>query len=262
MKGRIYSIVCKVNGKRYIGQTTKNVAERWRGHLQESKTQSHRPLYRAINKYGAGMFTIRIIEDDIEYDNLSAREIYWIEQFDTFNNGYNLTTGGEQSYTIREDVKEKISQSTSGVCKSEEHTNKMRASLRERAKHHKAFTVQGDGKHFRRKIKRIDPNNGEVIIYESITDAANKLGLAGSNISRGIKKGYLVGGYKWEKVDNKSNKNPVYGKRILDGKIIHQFDSQRSAAKELGTGDCAGIRKALKNPSRYSWRGCRWYHQN
>ena len=259
MTGLIYSITCKVNGKRYVGQTTKNVAERWRGHLQESRTQSHRPLYRAINKYGAGMFSVRVLEDNIEIDNLSARETYWIEQFDSYNSGYNLTTGGEQSYTIREDVKEKISQTMSGVCKSEEHTSKMRDTLK---RNNIGFTVTGDGKHQRRKIKRIDPNTGEVVIYESLTDAANKLNLKTGNLSRGIKKGYLVGGYKWEKVDNKSKSNAIYGKRILDGKIIHHFDSVREAGRVLGTGGASGVTKALKNPSRYSWKGCRWYYEN
>ena len=256
--GTIYSIVCKVNGKRYIGQTTQTVGERWRGHLQESKSKSHRPLYRAIKKYGEGMFTVRELESNIPASQLSDRERYWIEQFDTFNNGYNLTTGGEESYTIREDVRDKISTTMSGSVKSEEHISKMRDSLK---RNNVGFTVRGDGKHQRRKIKRIDPNTGEVVIYESLTDACKELGLKNSNLSRGIKKGYLVGGYKWEKVDNKSHKNAVYGKRILDGKIIHHFDSVREAGRVLGTGGGAGINKALKNPSRYSWKGCRWYYK-
>lgn len=259
MTGLIYSITCKVNGKRYVGQTIKKESERWREHIKESKTQSHRPLYRAINKYGPGMFTIRVLEDNIDYDNLSDREIYWIEQFDSYNSGYNLTTGGEQSYTIREDVKERISQTMFGVCKSEKHISNISNSLK---RNNIGFTINGDGKHLRRRIKRIDTNTGEVVIYESLTDASNKLGLKNGNLSRGIKNGYLVGGYKWEKIDNKPIKQPVYGKRILDGKIIHHFDSQRSAARELGTGTDAGIRKAIKNPSRYSWKGCRWYYQD
>ena len=262
MKGRIYSIVCKVNGKRYIGQTINDVAERWRTHLQESKTKSHRPLYRAISKYGPGMFSIRIIEDDIEYDNLSAREIYWIEQFDTFNNGYNLTTGGEQSKTIHQDVKDKISTTMSGVVKSEEHTSRMRASLKERAKHTPAFKVRGDGKHSKRKIKGTHIETGEELVFDSLTDACNKLGLKNGNLSRGIKNGYTVGGYKWERIDDKPINHAIYGKRILDGKIIHHFNSCREAAKVLGTGEASGVRKALKNPSRYSWKGCRWYYQD
>ena len=93
-KGIIYSILNKVNGKRYIGQTQQDLSKRWGQHIQESKTFSDRPLYRAISKYGVGMFTVRIIEEDIPIDKLSQRESYWIEQFDTYKNGYNATTGG------------------------------------------------------------------------------------------------------------------------------------------------------------------------
>ena len=254
--GTIYSIVCKVNGKRYIGQTVKSVSERWRGHLQESKSKSHRPLYRALNKYGQSMFTIRAIENDIPLAQLSERERYWIEQFDTFNNGYNLTTGGEESYTLREDVRDKISTTMSGVVKSEEHIDAIRKSLKQR---NAKFSVSGDGKHHRTKIRGTHINTGEVVEFNSLTEAANKMSLKNGNLSRGIKKGYIVGGYKWEKLENKTINQPIYGKRILDGKIIHHFDSVREAGRVLGSGNASCVTKALKNPSRYSWKGCRWY---
>ena len=259
--GTIYSIVCKVNGKRYIGQTIKSVSERWRLHLQESRTKSHRPLYRAIAKYGQGMFTVREIESDIPIDKLSEREIHWIEQFDTFNNGYNLTTGGEQSKTIREDVKDKISTTMQGVVKTEEHISKIRETLKQRYKNKPAFIKLGDGKHHRTKVRGTHITTGEIVEYDSLKDAANSLSLKAGNLSRGIKKGYIVGDYRWEKLENKTINHPIYGKRILDGKIIHQFKSAREAGRVLGTGSDSGIRKALKNPSRYSWKGCRWYYQ-
>ena len=256
--GTIYSIICKVNGKRYIGQTCKSVAERWRGHLQESRTQSHRPLYRAINKYGSGMFTIREIESNIPLDKLSEREIYWIEQFDTYNNGYNLTTGGEQSYTIREDIRNKISSTMQGVVKSDEHIANIKASLK---KNNVGFTIRGDGKHLRCKIRGIHVNTGEVVEFNSLTEACNELGLKNGNLSRGIKNGYVVGSYKWEKTENKTINNPIYGKCVLTGKVLHEFKSEREAAKVLGTGNSGGVRKSLKKPAFHTWKGCRWYYK-
>lgn len=257
-KGIIYSILNKVNGHRYIGQTQQDLSKRWGQHIQESKTHSNRPLYRAINKYGIGMFTVRIIEEDIPIDKLSERECYWIEQFDTYKNGYNATSGGEQSKTIHEDVKEKISQTMRGIEKSDEHIESIRIALKQKNDH---FKIRGDGKHLRCKVRGINPNTGEIVEFDSITDACNKLHLKNGNLSRGIKNGYLVGGYKWEKIDNKTINQPIYGKRILDGKIIHHFRSAREAGKVLGTGGSSGVRKALKNPSRYSWKGCRWYYE-
>ena len=256
--GCIYSILCKVNGKRYIGQTVTGIAERWRGHLQEAKQHSHRPLYRAINKYGAGMFVIREIESDVVESLLSEREQHWIEQFDTYNEGYNLTTGGEQNKNIHPDVRDKISQSMSGRVQSEQQIERMRSSLRKRTN---PFKVQGDGKHSMRKVRATHKETGEIIEFNSITDAANKLNLKNGNICRCCKKGWSTGGYLWEYIDDKSIKHAIYGKRILDGKIVHQFNSIREAGRVLGTGGGAGVTKALKNPSRYSWKGCKWYYQ-
>lgn len=257
--GTIYSIICKVNGKRYIGQTVKSISERWRLHLQESKTKEHRPLYRAIKKYGQGMFIVRVLEENIPIDNLSEREKYWIEQFDTFNNGYNLTTGGEESKTLREDVKDKISTTMQGKEKSLEHIAAIRTSLK---KIKNPFSVQGDGKHLRCKVRGTHIKTGEIVEFNSLTDAANSLALKVGNLSRAIKKGYSVGDYQWEKLENKTINQPIYGKRILDGKIIHHFKSAREAGRVLGTGGDSGVRKALKNPSRYSWKGCRWYYED
>jgi len=259
--GRIYSITCKVNGKRYIGQTIKNVAERWKNHLQESNAKEHRPLYRAIKKYGQGMFVVRIIEDDIPINKLSEREVYWIEQFDTYNNGFNLTTGGEESKAIHQDVKDKISTTMQGVVKSDEHVSQMRETLRERYKNKPCFEKNGNGKHHLCKVRGTHTTTGEVVEFNSLKEACEKLSLKNGNLSRGIKKGYTVGGYKWEKLEDKTVNYRIYGKRILDGKIIHHFNSVREAGRVLGTGSDSGVAKALKNPSRYSWKGCRWYRE-
>lgn len=255
--GIIYSIICKVNGKRYIGQTRQELGKRWKQHLQESKEYSDRPLYRALKKYGSSMFTVRIIEENIPIDKLSERECYWIEQFDSYSNGYNATTGGEESKTIREDVRNKISKTMAGIEKSSEHIANIKKSLKGNT-----FKVKGDGKHHRTKIRGVHVNTGEIVEFNSITDAANTLHLKAGNLSRGIKNNYLVGEYRWEKLEDKTINHPIYGKRILDGKIIHHFNSIREAGRVLGTGGDSGIRKALKNPSLYSWKGCRWYYED
>lgn len=257
-RGTIYSILNKVNGHRYIGQTQQDLGKRWGQHIQESKTFSDRPLYRAINKYGVEMFVVRIIEDDIPINKLSERECYWIEQFDTYKNGYNTTTGEEQSKTIREDVREKISTTMQGCIKSDDHIENIRTTLKGR-KHH--FKIRGDGKHLRCKVKAIHVKTGDIIEFNSITDAAKELNIPNGNITRAIQKGFTAGEYKWEKLEDKTINQPIYGKRILDGKIVHHFRSAREAGRVLGTGGDSGVRKALKTPSRYSWKGCRWYYE-
>lgn len=92
MKGYIYLIENKINGKKYIGKTYNSIAQRWNEHKRESKRSIHRPLYKAMNKYGIENFEIK----EIEYcDNCEEREQYWIKIYNTYENGYNATLGGD-----------------------------------------------------------------------------------------------------------------------------------------------------------------------
>jgi hypothetical protein len=47
-----------------------------------------------MNKYGIEHFHIELIE---ETDSPEEREIYWIEQYNSYHNGYNATLGGDGS---------------------------------------------------------------------------------------------------------------------------------------------------------------------
>ena len=90
----VYKITNKVNGKIYIGQTSRSIEERFFEHKRDAfrETNSKRPLYSAIRKYGIDAFSIELIE---ETENPLEREKYWIEYFGSFKNGYNATVGGE-----------------------------------------------------------------------------------------------------------------------------------------------------------------------
>ena len=92
----IYKITNKINGKIYIGQTSGSIEDRWRAHLADRNRRSYekRPLYSAINKYGPENFIIEEIEE-CSIDEMSDREIYWIEYYGSFKNGYNATKGGD-----------------------------------------------------------------------------------------------------------------------------------------------------------------------
>ena len=85
MKGIIYKITNKVNGKSYIGQTRYTIEFRWKQH-QHKKDNTY--FHNAIHKYGIENFSIEILEKcDIE--DLNSREIFYIAKYDTFVNGYN-----------------------------------------------------------------------------------------------------------------------------------------------------------------------------
>ena len=96
--GKIYLIFNDVNDKVYVGQTIQSLNKRFNGHCCYSKTDRSVNMYikRAIHKYGRDKFHIKRIEE-CPIKELSKREKYWINYYDSYNNGYNLTLGGQDS---------------------------------------------------------------------------------------------------------------------------------------------------------------------
>lgn len=94
----IYCITNLINNKRYVGKTTLSIQERFKEHCIDSKKVrcNKRPLYDAMNKYGVENFIIEELEQVEDESILSEREIYWINELQTYGrNGYNATRGGD-----------------------------------------------------------------------------------------------------------------------------------------------------------------------
>lgn len=71
--------------------------DRWLAHLKPStsKRKGKYKIYNAMNKYGKENFTCEILEDNVLIDDLNKKEIYYIEKYNSFINGYNSTKGGD-----------------------------------------------------------------------------------------------------------------------------------------------------------------------
>lgn len=96
--GKIYLITNDINSKVYIGQTIQTLNKRFNGHCCYSKSDRSASMYikRAIHKYGRDKFHIHLLEE-CPIDNLNDREKYWINYYNSYNTGYNLTLGGQDS---------------------------------------------------------------------------------------------------------------------------------------------------------------------
>ena len=88
--GEIYIISNTENGKKYIGLTTQGHRKRFAQHCKASSV-----IGQTIRKYGKDKFEIKVIDTGSSQKELAEKETYYINQYDTFNNGYNLTLGGE-----------------------------------------------------------------------------------------------------------------------------------------------------------------------
>ena len=105
----IYKITNLINGKMYVGKTTKTIQQRFKEHCQDSKKErlSHRPLYSDMKEYGCENFSIELLEED--NSNPEQKEIYWIEKLNTkIPNGYNIALGGNGKKLITNQEKEEI----------------------------------------------------------------------------------------------------------------------------------------------------------
>lgn len=94
MPGYIYLIENKITKQKYVGATTRSVDKRFLEHVNDSSRFPERPLYQAINLYGANNFSVSIIET-CDVSIIHDREKYWIAHYKTYSsNGYNATNGG------------------------------------------------------------------------------------------------------------------------------------------------------------------------
>ena len=92
----IYRITNQINGEIYIGQSI-DIQQRWKQHKQQAKgTRSNNKLYQAMREYGIENFLFEIIEQcKFSQQELDERQRYWIGYYNSYENGYNSTRGGQ-----------------------------------------------------------------------------------------------------------------------------------------------------------------------
>ena len=112
----IYAIYCKTTNKYYIGQTRAKggFKTRWNTHIRELNKGRHhsQKLQSAWNKHGQDAFKLLILFETTDRTTsnnyLDPLEIKFIAEYNAFNNGYNLTTGGTGGRVCSEETKKLI----------------------------------------------------------------------------------------------------------------------------------------------------------
>ena len=93
--GEIYMIRNKITKDVYIGQSKYSGEYRYKQHIAEAEhTDRNLRLYNAIRKYGKENMELIILESNVPNEKLNELEIFYISKYDSFNNGYNNTSGG------------------------------------------------------------------------------------------------------------------------------------------------------------------------
>lgn len=260
IRGIIYMIVCIPTKKRYIGQTivkllTSRISQHWSD--AKSKRDGCIKLQNEIRKYDSEFkrknFYYGIIEEiDATQDVINLREEFWINKFNTIEEGLNIKEGGKNGKHSAETI-EKIKKAKSKT--SIETRNKMSESqkgkkLSEETKRKISDANKGEknyffGKHLtdahRRKISEVqkgkkvsvetrkkmsESQKGRVQTKESIEKTRqSKIGKSRSIETRKKISETLLkrGGKKIAQLDK-------------DGNIIKIFNSIDAASREIGIG--------------------------
>lgn len=201
----IYKIANKINGKFYIGQTERSLDVRWSEHKCNLNGNRHgnSHLQNAWNKYGEDAFEFSVILECPEETLNFWEKAFLGDRWKTeYKHCYNQKQGGSNGRlseetkkklselnkgknhpmwgkTHSEETKRKIGLGNKGKTISEEAKQKMRGP---RPK------IAGKNNHWARKVS-ITLADGEVLVFDTITDASKYFGLKSSTLSMRLKRG-------------------------------------------------------------------------
>jgi len=126
----VYKITNTITNKCYIGYTNKTIESRWLEHqVEASKAKDNRKFYNAIRKYGVGTWAVDLLLETATKEEAKDKEIEFIEIYDSYNNGYNATKGGDGNNGIimSDESNRKRSEALKGIPKSAETVAKFMA---------------------------------------------------------------------------------------------------------------------------------------
>lgn len=178
----IYRIVCFVTGEVYVGKTSKPNGRR-RDHFSKLRSGKHsNPLLQmAFDAYGIGSFYFEILETSIPKQLGTQRERHWVNHFDSFNKGFNMTNSGQGKNEV-ECSWNGINYKSLKECSVANGVSLSAMLFRFRQGYRSDTEMYGSG------IKTACTWNGTT--YRSIRGAARKLGLPYHTLRNWVDKGY------------------------------------------------------------------------
>lgn len=129
----IYKITNILNGKVYIGQTTRTFEKRKQEHIDNAfKFNIDTHIYRAMRKYGLENFVFEKVCEAESIEDLNYLETFYIIQYDSVRNGYNMSYGGNNNVMFCE----KTAKKHDDIMRSEDVRKRISSSMKQYRKEH------------------------------------------------------------------------------------------------------------------------------
>jgi group I intron endonuclease len=165
----IYKATNIVNNKVYIGFTSLTLDERSSRHRANSSNNENTKFYKSIRKYGWNNFIWEIIYQSLNYEHtLNEMERHFIEEYNSYKDGYNSTLGGEgcsgYSYDHTEDHKNYMRTIRIGSKNpffGKTHTEERNKQWAEKMKPH--VTGKNNGNHSSIEYNWFNINTGQIV---------------------------------------------------------------------------------------------------
>ena len=298
-KGRtwiVYKHTCP-NDKSYIGITChKDPTRRWgKNGIAYINNGTQERFSRAIKKYGWDNITHEILECDLSYKNAQSKEKYYIKLYNSYDNGYNMTLGGEHSAMLgkkhSDETKQKISKYFKGRFVGElnpmygVHDNhicdengklpkyikdKLSVKAKERIKIPKERDrLQSYNVERMKSVYKYDLNGLFLLKYNSLNEASAYENISLAQISKTCNKELQTHGFMFRFYGEDKNNIEPYSKRISScapkpvvvDNIIFNTQSMTSIYLNLSR-SMLGIYLTNKKPMPQKWksRGLRYYN--
>lgn len=263
----IYCIENTITSKKYIGQAI-NIRKRWQDHKSELRNDKHPNIHlqRAWNLYGEESFNFSVI-DICEDSELNAKEIYWINYYDTYKNGYNRTLGGEgtRGFKLSEERRAQISKDLTGRPVKEQTRKLMSEHMKYQYNDPVFLEAFYEVIEAQKEAIKCYNENGFIMFFESIHDAARYLDLEATNICKVLKGKYKTSGgytfcyedeeltredlnylYSLSKCENVKTKDMKIEELDSEGNVIYVFNTIVEITKKYPEVDGSSVSKVCR----------------
>ena len=208
----IYKAQNILTGDTYIGATTKSIEERKADHLSKAERGIGTYFQEAIGTYGSGAFNWEQIDTASNIDELASKEIKYISEYDSLENGYNGDSGGGFKKTIYKYnldgslnetfenltlASETIGVRKQDICRACWNVNHTLGEFLWSYEFKEKFTPESDNR--KKQVIQHSLNGNVLARYISASEASRKTGISKTCITRCCRdERNNSGGYIWK----------------------------------------------------------------